>query len=69
MNSSRKDARINEFLNEFRKFSALRELVGEGTDLFWSRNLSSEQEPEHALRQDLYAICGGGKSLLTFWNG
>ena len=36
------DARVNELLDELGKVSTLRELVGEGTDLFWGRNLSSE---------------------------
>ena len=63
------DSRVNEFLDEFGEFSALRELVGEGTDLFWGRNLSGEQEPEHALRENLLAIRGCGKLLLAIWNG
>ena len=37
--------------------------------MFWSRNLSSEQEPEHALGDDLLAVGGGRELLLTIWDG
>jgi hypothetical protein len=67
--SLRKDARVNEFLDECWKFSVLGELIGERTDLFWSRNLSGEQKPEHTLREYLFAVCGGGKLVLAIRDG
>lgn len=67
--SLRKGARVNEILNEFRKVTPFRKLTREGADLFWSRNLSGEQEPEHALGEDLLAICSSGKFLLAIWDG
>ena len=65
----RRDTRVNEFLDKLGKFSTLRKLVREGTDLFWGRNLSGEQEPEHALGDDLLATCGGRELFLAIWNG
>jgi hypothetical protein len=67
--SLRKDARVDKFLDKFRKFSALREFIGEGTNLFRGRNLSSEQKPEHALGEDLSAVCCGRELLLAIWDG
>ena len=63
-----RDTRVNKFLDKFGKFSALRELIREGTNLFWGRNISGEQEPEHALRDDLLAIDGGRELLLAIWD-
>ena len=63
------DIRVNEFLHKLGKFSTFRELIGEGTDLFRGRYLSGEQEPEHALRDDLLAIDSGGELFLAIWNG
>ena len=63
------DTRVNEFLDKLGKFSTLREFIREGTDLFWSRNLSGEQEPEHALGDDLPAIDGSGELFLAIWDG
>ena len=37
--------------------------------MFWDRNLSGEQEPEHALRDDLLAIDGSGELFLTIRDG
>ena len=55
----RRDTRVDEFLDKLGKFSTLRKLIREGTDLFWGRNLPGEQEPEHALGDDLLATDGG----------
>ena len=63
------DARINEFLDKFGKFTTVRELLREGADLFWGRNLPGEQEPEHALRDDLLAVNSGWELLLAIWDG
>ena len=61
--------RVNEFLDKFWKFSTFRELIGEGTNLFRGWYLSGEQEPEHALRDDLLAVGSGGELFLAIWNG
>ena len=63
------DIRVHEFLDKLGKFSTFRELIGEGTDLFWSWHLSGEQEPKHALRDDLLAIDSSGELFLTIWDG
>ena len=64
-----RDARVNEFLDKLGKFPTFCELVGERTDLFWGRNLSGKQEPEHALGDDLLAIDSGGELLLAIRDG
>ena len=63
------DTRINEFLDKLGKFSTFRELIRERADLFWGRHLPGEQEPEHALRDNLLAIDSGGELFLAIWNG
>ena len=63
------DARVNEFLDKLGKFSAFCKLIGEGTDLFWGRNLSGKQEPEHALGDDLLAINSGRELFLAIRDG
>ena len=63
------DIRIYEFLDKFGKFSAFRELIGEGADLFRGWYLSGEQEPEHALRDDLLAVDSGGELFLAIRDG
>jgi len=64
-----RDARVNKFLDKLGKFSTFRELIGEGTDLVSGWNLSGKQEPEHALRDNLLAICSGGELFLAIWDG
>jgi hypothetical protein len=69
MDSLWQDARVDELFDKLGKFSTFRELIGEGTNLFWGRNLSGEQEPEHALRNDLPAINSSGELFLAIWDG
>jgi hypothetical protein len=63
------DVRVNKFLDKLGELSTFRKLIGEGANLFWGRNLPSEQEPEHALGNDLLAIGGCGELFLAIWNG
>lgn len=63
------DVRVDKFLDKLGELSTFREFIGEGANLFWGRNLPSEQEPEHALRNDLLAIDGCGELFLAIWDG
>ena len=57
--------RVNELLNVFRQVTLLGKLTRKLAGLGLRRDLAREEEPEHALGDNLLSTRGGSESLLT----
>jgi hypothetical protein len=60
--------RVDEIFHKFGEFSLLREFSRKVPGLFRGGDLSSEQQPEHTLRNDFLPSRGRGEDFLTVRN-
>lgn len=60
---------VNEFLNEFRNVRTSSPFSRERLDLFVSRDLTGNEQPEERFRKRLTTLFGTRKGLLTIRNG
>lgn len=62
-------ARVNELDSFFVQCTIFCKLFGESPNLGFGWDFTRQQEPEHALGDNLFASWCGGQDLLTIWNG